>query len=304
VSSPEFKALLRAAKEQPGDDLPRLVLADWLEEQGNLSRAEFIRVQVRLARLAAIHPDQPALKRRERELLAAHAGRWVDGLMRFTHYSSFERGLLFLQVSTPEAFLHPQGQAERRPELYDWVAGLQFPVVSATRQARAMGRFLKQAAAFAGLTHLQLGGGCSQRDFARFIVLPQLALLTHLDLSGCGIGDAGVKALAASPYLSRLTALGLDANLISDDGIRELANSPHLARLQTLSLTGNAISDHGADLLARSTGLSSLRAVSLSSLSHAQFGPLGEAILRDRFGSGLGAARLTMPPPPAWGRRL
>jgi hypothetical protein len=39
-------------------------------------------------------------------------------------------------------------------------------------------------------------------------------------------------------------------------------------------------------------------------LSHVPFGALGEAILRDRFGDGFGAARLAMPPPPAWGRRL
>lgn len=56
---PEYRALLAAVRAAPDDDLPRLVLADWLEEQtppqGGATpysdRAEFIRVQVELALL-------------------------------------------------------------------------------------------------------------------------------------------------------------------------------------------------------------------------------------------------------------
>jgi uncharacterized protein (TIGR02996 family) len=41
---PEYRALLAAVKAAPGDDLPRLVLADWLEENGEAERAALIRV--------------------------------------------------------------------------------------------------------------------------------------------------------------------------------------------------------------------------------------------------------------------
>jgi uncharacterized protein (TIGR02996 family) len=43
--------LLAGIKAKPDDDLPRLVYADWLDEHGDASRAEFVRVQVELARL-------------------------------------------------------------------------------------------------------------------------------------------------------------------------------------------------------------------------------------------------------------
>ena len=43
-------ALLAAVLADPDADLPRLVYADWLEERGEAERAEFIRVQVELAR--------------------------------------------------------------------------------------------------------------------------------------------------------------------------------------------------------------------------------------------------------------
>jgi uncharacterized protein (TIGR02996 family) len=46
-------ALLRAILTNPEEDMPRLVLADWLEENGCPERAEFVRVQVELARLEA-----------------------------------------------------------------------------------------------------------------------------------------------------------------------------------------------------------------------------------------------------------
>ncbi len=84
---PQYRALLAAVCAAPGDDLPRLVLADWLDEHGEHERAEFIRVQCDLAKIPAYQtynrepfwiprcePDyrewqrQDALRRREREL--------------------------------------------------------------------------------------------------------------------------------------------------------------------------------------------------------------------------------------------
>lgn len=46
-------AFLAAIKDAPADDSPRLVYADWLDDQGETERAEFIRVQVALAKLNA-----------------------------------------------------------------------------------------------------------------------------------------------------------------------------------------------------------------------------------------------------------
>ncbi len=43
------KGFLAAILANPADDTPRLILADWLEENGQESRAEFIRVQIELA---------------------------------------------------------------------------------------------------------------------------------------------------------------------------------------------------------------------------------------------------------------
>ena len=56
-------AFLQAIIDVPEDDLPRLVYADWLEEHGQAERAELIRVQVQLARLADQRPRTRYLER-------------------------------------------------------------------------------------------------------------------------------------------------------------------------------------------------------------------------------------------------
>lgn len=48
MTDPDYLALVAAIREEPGDDLRRLVAADRLQEKGEEERAEFVRVQVAL----------------------------------------------------------------------------------------------------------------------------------------------------------------------------------------------------------------------------------------------------------------
>src|SRR5262245_50345394 len=96
----EGESLLRAIRQAPEDDDLRLVYADWLEEQGRLERAEFIRVQIERARTSLDDPRYPDLRRREAELFEGHGAAWLreelpEGMVlegRLDHYK-FERGL-------------------------------------------------------------------------------------------------------------------------------------------------------------------------------------------------------------------
>jgi uncharacterized protein (TIGR02996 family) len=72
------EAFLAALAENPEDETTRLVFADWLEEHDEPDRAEFIRVQCALARLAANDPTRTELTRRETELFRQGAGNWLD----------------------------------------------------------------------------------------------------------------------------------------------------------------------------------------------------------------------------------
>src|SRR5262245_58827023 len=66
-------SLVQGIIAHPDDDLPRLALADWLEEHGWQGPAELIRAQLELARLAPADEGRPARLAREAYLLARHS---------------------------------------------------------------------------------------------------------------------------------------------------------------------------------------------------------------------------------------
>jgi uncharacterized protein (TIGR02996 family) len=92
----------------PEDDAPRLVFADWLSDQGQEDRAEFIRVQVAIANGSAT----AEMKEREAELLKEHAGAWAEPVIPFAEEVLFRRG--FLEGIATE---NGSGLHEQLPEL-------------------------------------------------------------------------------------------------------------------------------------------------------------------------------------------
>ena len=76
------EAFLRAICEQPDDNTPRLIFADWLEERGHpgdADRAEFIPLQCWLASPGDIS-NRSELEKREKELLDRHRKEWEQPL--------------------------------------------------------------------------------------------------------------------------------------------------------------------------------------------------------------------------------
>lgn len=85
--TPTDRGLLDAIAAHPADDALRLIYADWLDGQGQEERAEFIRVQCELTKMAARHHyectstvkramESAELRRRERELLCRNFDKW------------------------------------------------------------------------------------------------------------------------------------------------------------------------------------------------------------------------------------
>ena len=80
MHSPPDNPFLKAVIAHPDDDLTRLVYADWLDENGQSERAEFVRVQVALAAGVPDLARRRQLEDRQRELLVAHDTIWVAEL--------------------------------------------------------------------------------------------------------------------------------------------------------------------------------------------------------------------------------
>jgi uncharacterized protein (TIGR02996 family) len=86
--------LLQAIVENPDDDARRLLFADWVEDHGELERAEFIRVQIELAKLPNVDNRRPALEQRETALLARNESEWVKPIRHCVASWTFHRGFI------------------------------------------------------------------------------------------------------------------------------------------------------------------------------------------------------------------
>src|SRR5687767_8924873 len=89
-------ALLAAIAAHPDEDTPRLMYADWLDEHGKPRRAEFVRVQIEIARLehlprAALNLHVP-LFRRNQELLDNHRTELIGAPLPSAAEVEFRRG--------------------------------------------------------------------------------------------------------------------------------------------------------------------------------------------------------------------
>jgi uncharacterized protein (TIGR02996 family) len=204
----DLAALLDHCRRNP-DDETRLILADWLEEQGDAldqQRARMIRAEIealrlcrardrgqaeawllegryasrtRRARWSDEHERAEKLLREVDSLARAHQRAWLGELteLRGVHEWLFDRGMVYLVVSF--MFLHPRGiNRLYGQDGWPWVEGLRCHVM----------------------------------------------------------GDAGAVALAECPHLASLGWLDMPANKIGRRGGRALASSPHLERLTRLDL--------------------------------------------------------------------
>jgi uncharacterized protein (TIGR02996 family) len=96
----ERAALMRAICENSDDDTPRLVFADWLDENaGNLkwrrhrpsavASAELIRLQCALTKVVKYTREWCEGTKREEELLRAYSMKWKFELYEVEHFSFF-----------------------------------------------------------------------------------------------------------------------------------------------------------------------------------------------------------------------
>jgi uncharacterized protein (TIGR02996 family) len=252
-------AFLQAIREAAEDDTPRLVYADWLDENGDSERAEFIRVQCDLARLEPADPRYADLHLRQLEMLARHErewlGEWADRLVRW----DFRRGLLDAVTITPEPFLR------HGPDLF-----ARHPV---------------RRVAFVN----EEGESLMAEAVREVVAAPTMRFVSALETAGCwpdepmwamygGVVDTGawLKALADAAHITRLEELSLAGGTrggreaIPHETWRDFCRAPHLRTLRRLDLSDAYGSYHRESFpevvveLGRASFARELRALTLS----------------------------------------
>jgi uncharacterized protein (TIGR02996 family) len=251
---PSHAGFLRDVLADPEDDAPRLVYADWLDEQGDAARAEFIRVGCERARLEE-GPRWAALAVRERQLLAAHGDAWKQDVAAWARPGCwFERGFvagvegragqfceraegLYRRAPVRHAVLRqvlghitqltmrPYLAPLRRLELLDGIWGKYLPVFLACRH-------------LAGLRALGLCGPVQSfaPQAATLAELGRLTGLEELTLTVCPLTPHLAHMLLEASVLQRLRVLRLATDQLRD-GLHTLLEKPELPRLAALQIS-------------------------------------------------------------------
>lgn len=194
MSAGSEAGFLQSIGEAPEDNGPCLIYADWLEENGNSERAEFIRVQCELSDPNLAEEKRTSLRHRERDLLNAHRQEWLESMSLPVEDVIFRRGVVeSMRISS-------------------WSKD---PI----RKAAAAGHF-------AALTELDLSGLSLKDDQLKtFLSVCRFPSLKKLLLNHNQITDAGVDTLAQSECFPELATLYLFQNKISDSAQSTLEGS-------------------------------------------------------------------------------
>ncbi len=276
-------AFLADILEHPEDDTPRLVFADWLEDNGEADRAEFIRVQIEAARLGRYEPRREALEQRIKALLDRYRKTWLQEVTAWARPGAwFERGFVGkvecpagqLLKSAAELFRRAPVQAiVLKDASADQVVALAAaPFLARLTDISLTHISIQPVAALLASPHLGRLLGFSLTsysplgpDLGRSLALSAaLTRLARLSLPRADIGPEGARFLASSPNVEHLATLDLSINSLGNEGTTELFTAPRLGRLKELYLSFNSIGPAGVRALATSPALAELTRLDLS----------------------------------------
>lgn len=219
------EALLDEIRSVPEDDVPRLMLADWLEEQGD-PRAELIRVQLELATCGPDDPRRESLVNHESRLIADRRPALIRRLNPLgVRDVRFARGFVDRILLEGSAFL------DRPRTLFRYA-----PVLT-------------------GLMLRKLAPAAATDAVTRMLKLPELSGLKSLDLAGCHLSGAAAAAIAESPIAAGLRKLNLASNHLAGEGIQALTKGSLFPELEWLHLGANALGIHDVRTLTRGSFL-------------------------------------------------
>ncbi len=264
------EAILDDIIANPDDDTPRLVMADWLDENGDPERADFIRVQIALGRMPEDDERRWELEDREHILLARHRNAWARELPEgitldlLRPAGPFVRGLVDAVECTAETYIRGG-------------LGFRHPI----RSARLM---LTEGVGDPGYD-LRPDGleAAGPLPFERVVESPVAERLTGLDLRYQGLTPEQAAMIAASTHFRGLRELNLAANLIEAAGLKALAESARLPRLESLIVYDNRVRSEGVECLAASSLSERLRTLDIGKTAPDDSGGLLAILSRTRF---------------------
>ena len=278
---PELLALLNAAKAEPDDDTPRLVLADWLQEQSapaDVARGEWLRNLVEANRLIPEDPRRPELLRRAKELWQQNRRAWAAPLYLVGYEFPYDEATFRGGFLNPSAYgtdvLRKKGLAVVGSEVFAWIAGLNFQRFTSIQMTKLLASPIIES-----ITSLSFSSWVSLRpyDFEKIAANDRVGKLRTLHTRHSRVATRGVVALAKSPHLGGLRHLHLWNESLRDGGFAALCNSEHLNDLRSLVVPNCELNIASARAFGQGAGLPALTELHLGGTN--RIGPDGTRIL-------------------------
>lgn len=239
-------ALLSAIRAHPDEDTPRLVYADWLDENGEPDRAKLIREQI--AHRGAIEADESG------EAMASYLISRFDAERERVDWAAADADLGKLRAAK-------DAESKLAAGLKAKTEGL--PTAKALSYASAERGFFAEVLARSTVTFL----GKADAIF-------RAAPITGLNFQGLFTAEHA-RALVASGYLARVRSLTF-AERIEPDALRTLGDHPDAAGVRALDLSTLPGCGPVVEALAAGEHWSGLRSLNVSSLDDGDDTPSAE----------------------------
>jgi uncharacterized protein (TIGR02996 family) len=260
-------ALLRHIEAYPDDDLPRLVYADWLDEQGRHTRAEFIRVQCELATIERLLPTMTKDERRVQGPRRGKLQHVVKALLRADPVESLG--------------LPPIGWQEDISNWWDWgdrlAAGCVRGFISHVQlstyitEFSAALRFCKQ---FSPIPFVAVEHEEATSTYPEWRAAFQFQeLWSHVGEFRLFFQDEAMNALMAlpdelipmtEPEYPSLRYFRADNCELSSEHLRVLCERLKAPRLESVNFSHNEITDSGVEYLGSARFAVTVRSIDLS----------------------------------------
>lgn len=268
-SSQEFLAEIAA---NPTDLTPRLIYADWLEEQGD-PRGEFIRVQCELAEPSEDLDRREQLDQRQEQLKRAYEREWAADLPARVTGWTFRCGFIESVEMSAEQFLKDA----------DFVFGTT-PLRSLTLLAAGdlMSRIVEHPR-IAGLEGLHVERSQLTSADTGSIAAVRFERLVTLRLTDCRLVDSSFVPILDLKS-STLRDADFSVNRIRNQSFAALSVSRAFQGIQELNVMANEIRQTGAQQFALSQGY---QALELLDIRGNPIGSAGASALFERFGKAL-----------------
>lgn len=274
----QFQSVIRASSEQMkfipeikrnlDDPTPRLIWADWLEENGQEDYANAIRMQQYLVseKERFTNDQRNQMLTRQSELFQQHPewfGVWGwQGRERRRGESpglaSFDRGMLQVESSPRLSFwtnlfganITSQNEAQLQANAQNSLRNVESMKLDISDEANLnflveYSDWIENISSFSLTTIADENeAGLPVQDLQR--LLPHFRNLTELSLPGNYLGQEfndGIGLLANSEQLTNLRKLDLSDNQLSVEDVYRITHSQNLQHLQELDITGHEIGD-------------------------------------------------------------